>query len=170
MWWVVAAALVVIAGGTWWAVSSRTPAQGGTNLGDPVPNEGRDHVAIGTPIQYRAQPPASGNHYPSPLAPGVYPDGRLPGFWVHNLEHGYVVLVYKPPVSPALLDQFDAMERTFPKSKYGYAKLVVVPYAEMTHPFAALAWDWRLWLDAFDRQKVLAFYRAHVDRGPEDVP
>ena len=80
------------------------------------------------------------------------------------------MLVYKPPVSPALLDQFDAMERTFPKSKYGYAKLVVVPYAEMTHPFAALAWDWRLWLDAFDRQKVLAFYRAHVDRGPEDVP
>jgi hypothetical protein len=40
----------------------------------------------------------------------------------------------------------------------------------MPHPYAALAWTYRLWLDQLDRQKILDFYRAHVDRGPEDIP
>ncbi len=162
---------MVIVGGVWWAVSSRTAAQSGARLdGDRVPDEGNSHVTIGTAIEYRAHPPASGNHYPSPASPGVYPEGLLPGFWVHNLEHGYVVLAYRPPVTPDQIQEFNQMVKTFPRSKYGYAKLVIVPYKEMDHPYAVLAWTWRLWLERFDREKVLAFYRAHMDRGPEDVP
>ncbi|HKV44096.1 MAG TPA: DUF3105 domain-containing protein, partial [bacterium] len=171
VWWLVGAVvLVVIIGAVWWARSSRSAAQTGSNIGVRVADEGNTHVPVGSQISYRAHPPASGNHYPTPAPPGVYPEGVLPGFWVHSLEHGYIVLAYKPPVSPEMLAQFDAMVKDFPKSKYGYAKLVVVPYAEMDHPFAVLAWTWRLWLDQLDRQKVLDFYRAHVDRGPEDVP
>jgi len=92
------------------------------------------------------------------------------GFWMHSLEHGYIVLAYRPPASPEQLSQFDEMLRSFPPSKYRFVKLVVVPYKDMDHPYAALAWTWRLWLDSLDRAKVLAFYRAHVDRAPEDVP
>ncbi|HLW59364.1 MAG TPA: DUF3105 domain-containing protein [bacterium] len=171
VWWLVGAvALIVIIAAVWWGRSSRSAAQPGSNTGDRVAYEGNTHVPIGSPIQYQAHPPASGNHYPNPAPPGVYPAGILPGFWVHSLEHGYVVLAYKPPATPQLLGEFDAMVKDFPKSKYGYAKLVIVPYTEMDHPFAVLAWTWRLWLDTFDRQRVLDFYRAHVDRGPEDVP
>lgn len=170
-WWLLGAlALVIILAGAWWAFSARSNAPAGATVGARVPYEGNTHVAMGSEIKYRAHPPASGNHYDRPAPPGVYPGGILPGFWVHSLEHGYVVLVYKPPVPPEMLQQFDAMVRDFPKSKYGYAKLVIVPYSEMDHRFAVLAWTWRLWLDAFDRQKVLEFYRAHVDRGPEDIP
>lgn len=94
----------------------------------------------------------------------------MPGFWVHSLEHGYVVLAYRPPVSPNLIREFESMVRDFPRTKYGTVKLVVAPYPMLLHPFAVLAWDWRLWMDQFDRQKVLEFYRAHVAHGPEDVP
>jgi hypothetical protein len=161
----------LIVGGTWWALSSRTAAQNGPTIsGDPVPPEGSTHVPIGTPIVYRAHPPASGSHYPTPVRAGVYPDGIPEGFWVHNLEHGYIVLAYRPPVSPDQVQQFEQLLASLPKSKFGFVKLVVVPYQEMSHPYAVLAWNWRLWLDRFDREKILGFYRAHVDRGPEDVP
>jgi len=138
--------------------------------GQHLPDEGYDHVQVGTQIQYRAHPPASGPHYPSPAPAGVYPEGLPPGFWVHSLEHGYIVLLYKPPVSDAGLLEFREMVKNFPKSKYGNVKLVIAPYEEMIHPFAVLAWDWRLWLDTFDRGKVLEFYRGHVDQGREDLP
>jgi len=172
LWWSIGVAvLVLIVGGAWWVLSSRTAAQGGPTLqGERVPHEGNNHVPMGSDIKYRAHPPASGDHYPTPAPRGVYPEGLLEGFWVHSLEHGYIVLAYRPPVSPDQLEQFQEMVRSFPKSKYGYAKLVIVPYKDMDHPYAVLAWTWRLWLDRFDREKILEFYRAHVDRGPEDIP
>jgi len=167
LWWLAAAGV----GAIWW-FSLRTAAQGEPTIqGDRVPYEGNTHVPMNSSIEYRAHPPASGNHYPQPAAAGVYPEGLLPGFWVHSLEHGYIVLAYRPPASPELLRQFDEMLVSFPRSrKWHLVKLVVVPYKDMNHPYAVLAWTWRLWLDQFDREKVLQFYRAHVDRGPEDIP
>lgn len=138
-------------------------------LGERLPDEGYDHVPVGTQIKYRAQPPASGPHYPAPASAGVYP-GLAPGFWVHSLEHGYIVLLYRPPVSQALLAQFQEMVRDFPVSKFGNVKLVIAPYEDMSHPFAVLAWDWRMWMDSFDRNTALQFYRQHVDHGREDIP
>ncbi len=172
VWWAAGlAALTVVVGGAWWVLSSRTVVQGGPTLqGEQVPSEGNTHAPEGSPIAYRAHPPASGTHYPTPAPRGVYPQGLPEGLWVHSLEHGYIVLAYRPPASPDQLPQFQDMVESFPKSKYGYAKLVIIPYRDMDHPYAALAWTWRLWLDRFDREKVLEFYRAHVDRGPEDIP
>jgi len=162
--------LVAAAGVVWWTTSGRTQTQGGPALGESVPDEGFEHVGVGTDIQYQAHPPASGPHYPAPAPAGVYDKGLSPGFWVHSLEHGYVVVVYKPPVSDAQLLQFREMLKDFPKTKFGNVKLVIAPYDLMLHPFAALAWDHRMWLDGFDRAKLLAFYRAYVDHGREDLP
>lgn len=164
------AALLVAAGVGWWAISSQIAAREAPRIGERIADEGRQHVPVGASIEWRARPPASGTHYPSLVPTGVYAQGVAPGYWVHNLEHGYVVLAYRPPAAPERIDEFEAMVRDFPRSKYRMVKLVVVPYGEMPHPFAVLAWDWRLWMGELDRQKVLEFYRAHVDRGPEDVP
>jgi hypothetical protein len=139
-------------------------------MGEALPDEGYDHVSIGTEIHYRAHPPASGPHYPVPAATGVYPNGLAPGFWVHSLEHGYVVVVYKPPVPAAMVLQFEEMVKDFPKSKFGNVKLVIAPDDVMIHPFAVMAWDHRMWMETFDRAKVLEFYRAYVDHGREDIP
>ncbi len=171
-WWIVAAVVAALAAGgiVWWTTSARTQVPPGATLGERVRDEGFDHVAVGTQIQYQARPPASGPHYPAPAPAGVYPEGLLPGFWIHSLEHGYIVLLYKPPVSDARNLEFREMVRDFPKSKYRNVKLVVAPYEEMSHPFAVLAWDWRLFMDTFDRAKVLEFYKGHVDQGREDLP
>ena len=172
VWWIAALVLVLAAGGVWWALAPKhaAPAPAGPMLGQKLPDEGFDHVAVGTPIKYKANPPASGPHYPFPAPAGVYPNGLQTGFWVHSLEHGYIALLYKPPVSPAQLTEFDRMVKDFPKSKYGNVKLVIAPYPDMPHPYAVLAWDWRLQLDSFDRATVLQFYKEHLDHGREDIP
>jgi len=168
MWWILTVAVIgAAAGGVWWSTAAHPQ---NPTIGEPVPDEGYDHVPFGTVIQYRAHPPASGPHYPAPAPAGVYPCGLAPGYWIHSLEHGYIVLVYRPPVSQAMLAEFQEMAKDFPKSKFGNVKLVVAPYQDMLHNFAVLSWDWRFWIDTLDRAQVLTFYRAHVDRGREDLP
>jgi hypothetical protein len=170
--WITGAVIVaVLAGIGWWAVLGRVHgAPAGPMLGERLADEGFAHVAVGSQIHYKANPPASGPHYPFPAPAGVYPNGLNTGFWVHSLEHGYIAVLYKPPVSSARLMQFDGMVRDFPKSKWGNVKLVFVPYAGMARRFAFLSWDWRYETNTFDRPTLLRFYRDHVDRGREDLP
>ena len=173
VWWVAGAVILLIGGGiVWWAASGRakTPVPVGPLLGQQIPDEGHEHVAVGTPIHYKANPPASGTHYPVPAPAGVYPNGLEPGFWVHSLEHGYIVLLYKPPAAPDRLAEFDRMVKDFPRSKFGNVKFLAVPYSDMARPYAVMAWDWRLFMDTFDRATVLLFYKEHVDHGREDIP
>lgn len=148
------------------------------NTGIAVPDEGRTHVDVGTPIQYKSYPPASGPHFPSAVEAGVYPNAQMPqypnalpeGFWVHNLEHGYITLLYKPGTDAATVQQLAGLMTQLPPSKYGRVKLVVTPYERMETPITAVAWGYRLPLQTFDRDAIRAFYKAHVDRGPEDLP
>ncbi len=170
--WLFVACIAVLAaaGVAWWVAAARPQGPPPPWMGQQIPEEGREHVPAGSPITYAAHPPASGPHYPAPAPAGVYAQGLLPGYWVHSLEHGYIVLAYKPPVPDSLLAEFNSMVADFPKSRFGNVKLVIVPYPEMLHPFALMAWGWRLEMETFDRGTVLKFYRAHVDRGPEDIP
>jgi len=165
-----AVVVAATAAAVWWVAAAHRPAPASPLLGVHLPDQGFTHVLPGTQIGYRERPPASGPHYPVPAASGVYPQGLDTGYWVHSLEHGYIVLAYKPPVSHARLLQFHEMVKDFPASKFGNVKLVVVPYPGMSRPFAALSWDWRMWMDGFNRAQVLDFYRQHVDRGREDLP
>ena len=161
--------LAIAAGVTWRVASGRPQAPAAPILGQRIPDEGFNHVAVGSQIRDKANPPASGPHYPFPAPSGVYLNGLQTGFWVHSLEHGYIVLLYRPPASAEHLAEFDRMTKQFPKSKYGNVKLVIAPYPDMPHPYAVLAWDWRLQMESFDRATVLQFYKEHVDHGREDV-
>jgi hypothetical protein len=171
VWWIAGVAVLALAAaGVWYAASQHPPAPAGSMLGEHLPDEGYDHVAVGSQIHYKANPPASGPHYPFPAPAGVYLNGLQTGFWVHSLEHGYIVLLYKPPASAERLADFDRMLREYPKSKYGNVKLLIVSYPDMPHPYAVLAWDWRLQMDSYDRATVLLFYKEHLDHGREDIP
>ena len=142
------------------------------SLGVAVPDEGREHVAAGTPIQYQSVPPASGTHFPTWTRPGVYAEQQPDGNWVHSLEHGYVVVLYDCDGAPCpeLQSQLREFYEAAPKSRrYNYQKLVVQPYSGLDSRIVALAWNRKFELQEFDRQQLLAFYEAYVDRGPEDA-
>jgi hypothetical protein len=142
-------------------------------LGVQVPDEGRNHVSEGSAISYQHNPPASGPHYPSPKPWGVYTDAVAPGYWVHNLEHGGVVLLYDCPSGcPAVVDQLRQAFESLPKDKYNEVKLLATPYSGLPDHAQAMAvsWDFQKSYATFDLQKFEVFYNAHVDHGPEDVP
>ncbi len=150
-------------------VEAGTPAN--PCRGRPVPDEGYAHVPTGSPIQYKHNPPTSGPHYPQIARPGVYLREILPGYWVHNLEHGYVVILYRwPGIPPQTLRDLQNIFHTFPKSKYGYVKLVIAPYPKLPKLLVAIAWTRILELDRLNRPCLEEFYRTYMDRGPEDAP
>src|SRR5688572_29372004 len=53
------------------------------------------HVPECSPVSYPTNPPASGDHYGTWAGYGAYAAPLARGFWVHNLEHGSVVVTYK---------------------------------------------------------------------------
>jgi hypothetical protein len=141
--------------------------------GRQVPIEGnRTHVAQGTVVQYRNRPPSSGDHYDQPAGYGFFQREIPTGNWVHDLEHGGIVVLYRPDLcDQACQAQLQDTYSSAPTSQLfpGTRKMLVMPYQEMDHAIAAVAWGWVDELDAFDKDRILAFYRAHVDRGPEQA-
>jgi len=136
-----------------------------------MPDEGRHHVARGTPVAYGHRPPTSGPHWPQPERWGVHDEPVPPEAWVHNLEHGGLVILYRcARPCPELLGLLAGAYQTFPRSKWGHVKLLIAPYPRLSVPLAILAWAWIDELPGFDRERLLRAYTAHVDRGPEDLP
>jgi hypothetical protein len=164
---VLVAVAIVVAGIYFIGQTALRPSPGRT-----LPDEGRTHVNSGEPIEYRNNPPASGPHYPTWTRPGVYTDPQDKGYWVHSLEHGYVVILYNCPSGcPDLVQQLRQFYEAAPKSsRYGYQKLVITPYTEMSHTIALVAWDHIEEMDQFSADDTLTFYKAYLDKGPEDAP
>jgi hypothetical protein len=167
----IALGVVAVLGGLVFLVMRATRAD--TSLpGTPVADEGRNHIPDTQQPQYAHYPPASGPHYDAPANWGTYDQPLPEGRWVHNLEHGGVVILFKCPTAcPDLVKQLKDFYSSAPQSKaWKEVKLVVTPYDHMDHQLAIVAWDWIDEMDAFDRDRLWKFYTAHVDRGPEDVP
>jgi hypothetical protein len=131
--------------------------------------EGQNHVEEGSVITYQNQPPASGPHYPVTAPYGVSEQAIPPGYWVHNLEHGGIVVLYNcaegcPEVVTQLRDAFVSLPRS---RQFNRVKLVATPYNSMPSRIAYLAWGKVEELDLFDYDRLLRFYNAYVDKGPE---
>lgn len=147
--------------------SDNLPTQG---PGTVVPEEGKDHVDDGTTITYKSYPPSSGTHYGSTADYGFWEEEKPEGQLVHNLEHGAIVLYYKPGLSPDIVQSLRDSYVSLPPAKYGKVKLVVTPYSKLQSPLVIAAWGRVQPLSEFDYEAIQAFYQAWVDKGPEDVP
>ena len=143
-----------------------------------ITDEGRNHVVRPARVTYQHQPPSSGNHYSDSGAPrawGNVQTALLPEEYVHNLEHGGIVLVYQCSGSGSGSDcdtkftQAQALFDGLPKeTTYNEVKFLATPYQGMTPKAALLAWDHEqdfTGIPSLDDAKT--FYNAWVDKGPE---
>lgn len=130
-----------------------------------------EHAPEGAAITYASRPPVGGPHYPVPYPEyGLSDVAVAPGYWVHNLEHGALVLLYRcavncPEQSMALQGLYDAL--TGANSHSRLTRLLITPYADMDHRFAIIAWGHKFEMDKLDLEQAEAFYAAYIDRGPE---
>jgi hypothetical protein len=145
-------------------------------VGQAIDEMPHTHVAQGTSVMYNHDPPTSGCHYNlgygnAPIQTGAYDQMIQPEYWVHNLEHGYVVILYNCPSGcTSEFQQLRTWYKGLPKDPTGvvpYAKVIIIPWSSMTVPFAAVSWDWYDPIPNFSIAEVQRFYANHVGHGPE---
>jgi Protein of unknown function (DUF3105) len=144
---------------------------------------GGTHVGPGTVVTYTYCPPASGDHYAGtggPITPRAYgpDDAVLPQGWIHNLEHGAMVVLYRGDSEGATADGQAALRAFYdsypPSPVCGFAPgtsvgPVFARFDEMATPFAAVLWGRVLPLQSLDTAAILEFDRVFGERtNPED--
>src|SRR5438105_1067841 len=144
--------------------SANQPAiPGEIHLDDPVTNRGAlyEHVPDSTPITADPSghyPPTFGNHYATWRPPGIYDSSVPEGNFVHDLEHGGIVILYNcEQPCPDLVNQLRPLLTSLPRSsQFNEVKLVISPNNKIDHRLAVLAWDWEQDLDDFDANAIRA--------------
>jgi hypothetical protein len=147
-------------------------------LGQVQPDQGNQHVGAGDKVTYQICPPASGRHINAlgrgPIEPQVYgPDaGTVPMGWIHNLEHGAVVVLYSCELGAcddATLQELQAMADGLPDSAIcgispGVLSVVAARFDQMPTRFAALVWNRVLYMDELDPAQINEFYLRYAER------
>ena len=169
----------------WVPDASPTPAEGASpQPGYVQPDTGQEHLANGTQVTYTYCPPASGKHYngssTGPISPRVYgpTDTVIPQGWIHNLEHGALVVLYRGDSEGATEAGQTAMRAFFdrypPSPVCGFEPgtsvgPVFARFDDMATPFAALVWGRVLPLQTLDEAAILDFDQRYGERtNPED--
>jgi hypothetical protein len=135
-----------------------------------VANEGWIHVAEGSSVNYQHNPPASGPHYPVWARYQAYTTAVARPYWVHNLEHGAIVLVYRPDAAPALVSALTDTFRALPNdSQCGHPRALLTPDPLLARPVTAIAANLVLEGDCVSPDAILRFALAHRNQAPENI-
>jgi hypothetical protein len=145
-----------------------TPSPGPSateNLGYVQPDMGNSHVSRGEKVTYTYCAPASGSHYniagAGPIAARVYgpSDNVIPQGWIHNLEHGGLIILYQGTsegATPEGQARMKAFYEAFPPvSSCGP---VIARFDQMSSPFQAILWGRVLPLQTFDEARITAYW------------
>jgi uncharacterized protein DUF3105 len=153
-------------------------------------DDGNSHVDVGTTIRYPSCPPASGKHYFAPnigpIPAGFYGlnDTAVPPGWVHNLEHGFTVLLYRcttpgsEQLAEACTDAGQAAMRDlltrWPNTPYcntppGTFNPVIARFDDMPWPYAVIVWDVILPLETLDEAAIFDFQAQRGERFNPEV-
>ncbi len=124
-----------------WAMKSNP----GEPIGETHEIEGSQHIPDGTKVDYKTNPPTSGNHFAQPANWGAYdhelPDEQL----VHNLEHGGVTIFYNPDkVDKKTIETLIQLAKPYPN------KSIVAPRSKNDTAIALVSWRRLLKLDKLD--------------------
>ncbi len=156
-------------------------------LVEAVKDEGQVHVDFGTVVTYAHNPPASGPHWPSTHPWGQFGEVVPRMWWVHNLEHGGIVLLYNCPglsadagapdsdagapwPCPEITTPLRQLMNEMPLDKWNEVRMIVTGDPVLNHTVAAVAWGWSYQADKIDLKALRCFRDTRYGRGPEDAP
>lgn len=135
-----------------------------------VPNEGWDHYVEGTELPYTSNPPASGPHYPRWARYQRHEQPVPRGYWIHNVEHGAIVLLHRPDVPAATLEALVAFYESMPVDEAcSHRRALLAPDPQLPRAIAAVAADFVLEADCVPVDALEDFVASRRGRGPENV-
>lgn len=150
-------------------------------LGFPTKDLGAKHEDIRTTISYGFCPPTSGNHFfvtgQAPLTRQFYPPSTSlrPGNWIHNLEHGFVLILYRGDPGQATLDDIKRVMDSVAPSAIAVScgllnHVIAARFDDMNTPYALVAWNRALLLDAWDPVAAATFAQQWQDSPQHPEP
>src|SRR4051812_10595453 len=170
------AVVVALAGGCGGSGATSSPSAPPADDGScamaesAVPNEGWVHVAEGTAIPYQHNPPASGPHYPVWARYQEYTTAVARPCWVHNLEHGAIVLLYRPDAPASVISSLTATYRSLPNdTECGHPRALLTPDPLLPRPVAAVAANFVIEGDCASANAIRTFTLTHRNHAPEDI-
>ncbi|MDQ3675315.1 MAG: DUF3105 domain-containing protein [Actinomycetota bacterium] len=144
------------------------------------PIEGDSHVT--DKVEYKTNPPTSGDHVPPDQ---VARDGNYAGVetpakerYVHSLEHGRVIIHYKPGLDERRIKQLETLFYEDSKTAFGLDSkdggytLLMKNNTAMAHEVAVTAWGHLLACKTFNDEAfdaIRAFRQRYVLQAPEKV-
>ncbi|MEM9865818.1 MAG: DUF3105 domain-containing protein [Myxococcota bacterium] len=136
----------------------------GELIGESFCSEGREHVAFGSELRYDSNPPHSGPHYPNATFWGIHDSTVDRGTYVHNLEHGGIVLAFNCSDCD---DEVRAL-RDAVAARPDF-RILVTRDVDLPTRFAAISWTWVYAFDAIDTDALLCFIDQHEGFAPENI-
>jgi hypothetical protein len=128
----------------------------------------------GSPLVHASNPPNSGPHYPIWAAWDRQYDSLQRGYYIHNAEHGGIVLLYNcDPDCPEVVASLVDVARNMAPDSTCIApitkRVLIVKDPEMPAgvQVAAVAWNYTYTASCFDPY-VTKFAKDHYRNAPED--
>ncbi len=131
-------------------------------------DEGSTHVPNDQEVEYRANPPTSGDHWAVPAEDGAYTEPPPSEELVHSHEHGRVMIQYDPATDEATKANLTALFDEDP-----YHMIITPNETDMPYEVAATTWTRTLGCEEMNDQvydAIRAFKDEYRDQGPEFVP
>ena len=140
-----------------------------------TPLQAASHVTQGSVVEWMSNPPSSGAHYPTLVEwTTASPAALMRGNYLHNEEHGGVVLLFNCPTGCgdplADLTSFGKALPQDPICKTINARYIVSPDPLLPTgvAIAAATWGWTYKADCFDPATLGAFVATHYAQGGSD--
>ncbi|XP_043221124.1 uncharacterized protein LOC122381237 [Amphibalanus amphitrite] len=124
------------------------------------------HYCMNQSLVYKDTIPTYGDHRP---LWGIFGEYQYlpPQRWLHNVEHGSVIMLYHPCADYREVDRLKGLVRGCIR------KHIITPYPKLSllRPLALVAWGCRLEMSHVDPATVRSFIREKGLKGPEgDLP
>lgn len=131
------------------------------------------YVPVCSEVDYATDPPTSGPHYPVWATYKTYLEPVNPGFLVHSLKHGAIVITWRCDNGcaedlTALRELINGRAQDPRCDALLYHRIVVAPRPDQDHTLVASAWGHSFKADCFDLPALTAFIDAHYGQGLED--
>ena len=139
--------------------------------------EGREHVPAGTEVEYNTSPPTSGNHWPTEniADPGFYPQVVDEESLVHNMEHGQLIIWYRPDAPQETIDDIESFTNSANDSDAlpsgAVPPIISVPYDDVDDDkaYVLTAWGASQACARYSLAAINEFRERFQGRGPETV-
>lgn len=102
-------------------------------------------------VVYNSNPATSGPHFGAALAPGIYRTPLQPGQTVHAMEHGRVVIHYRPDTPPDIVRKLESIGKRF------LHDTVVQPNPDINSQIALTAFGRIETLNSYDEARIVTF-------------